>query len=116
MCPKRGLAEIQLDTMDLNRRLGAFAVTYRMNRCQRSAQFRFVDLVFWLPPLETGLCFGHAILNGFQAVAPGKRSPRTHPMALQNDVCVHQYGTPVPHYRALKIGRRGGEAMRREQS
>ena len=65
--------------------------------------------------LSTGLCFGHAILNGFPGGSP-RQALAMNPPDDMNDVRVHQYGTPVPHYRALKIGRRAGEAMRREQS
>ena len=52
-----------------------------------------------------GLLHDIAYVDGLHTVAPGERAPRVHPVRLDDDVGVDQYGTVVACHVALQIDR-----------
>ena len=105
MSPKRSLAGVQRDVGDPDRQIGSFPVADGMDRPQRGAQPLLVDPPWRWPLQKAGLCFGHTLLDRFHAVAAGKRSPSAHPVSLQDDVRVYQYGATVSSHDGSQVER-----------
>ena len=78
--PERSLSAIQGDVGHPHGQFGTFPVPDSMNHCQRRTQFQRVDLPFRPSLLKPGLCFRHAILDGFNPVATRNR-------AIQKESC-----------------------------
>ena len=114
MSPKRCLSSVQRDIVDSNRQLGAFAVSDEMDRFQGSAQIGHIYLPFRPAFLEARLRFGHAILDGFHAVAACKRPPQPCSVGLQYDIRINQYGVAVSSHDASQIDC-AWDVMRREE-
>ncbi len=74
-----------------------------VNRRQRDAQPRIVDLLLGAPALIARLSFDHAVFHRFDFVAARERLPGINAPALEDDVRIHQDGAAVTRHRALMI-------------
>lgn len=112
--PKRRLAPVQCNVGYLHRQFRTLAIRDGVNCYQRRTQFLRIDLSFRPPHLETGLRFGHTILDGFDWIASRESAPRTSPVTFQDNVRVYEHGAMVPHHRSSQFDREL-DAVRHEQ-
>src|SRR5437868_4733585 len=72
-----------------------------MDRDERCAKFRSINLLFGLPSLIARLRLSHAFLDSFDAISTGKCAPPADPEALQDGVRIDEDGASVARHGPL---------------
>ena len=91
--------------MHSNRQFGTLPISDDMDCLERGAQLPLIDLLLRASVLESCLCFGDAIFDGFHTVAAGERAPCPCPVRLQDDVGVDEHGIRVSRHDISQLDR-----------
>lgn len=99
MRPEASLPYVQVDIRCLEQRHCQLSCRHRVGwNGERISKLGRVDLLLLPTPLKAGLRFRDAVFDCLHRISPCQRAPSADAPALQDDVRIHQHGTPMTRH------------------